>query len=253
MYLVSQKTEDRQKHLMAMGVVPCYVDAFENRYVNSDDEIDVDPTFPDIDIRFAKVPFWRSEIATQFIDFIEKHKSNIIPRIAGLKGRPHRGNQPRPRRRREPPVIDHDALAPSGLPEDWYRPEFLARLTFQATLELKMGPRMFPASGNFLSILPTTSNVTLYDPEGKHFMPSHISNIPLAQLQTNQVMLDAALLNPAFQFQNHALFQMPEAPEASTSASKPPPDNPESSEMNSLFDGINSDMEAQNMDGQPQS
>ena len=55
---------------MAMGVLPCFVDAFENRYANSEDEVETDPTFSELEIAWNKIPFWRSGTATQFVDFI---------------------------------------------------------------------------------------------------------------------------------------------------------------------------------------
>ncbi|EGG08746.1 uncharacterized protein MELLADRAFT_104553 [Melampsora larici-populina 98AG31] len=198
-----RKTEERQKYLMAMGVVPCYVDAFKNRYVNSDDKVKPNPTTPDSEIGYSKVPIWQSEIATQFIDFVEKRRRASLPRIAGLRGKSARGNKLRPRQRRDPPVIDHDALAPPGLPEDWYSPAFLAQLTFEDILDLKMAPRMFPDSGNFLSIIPTTLDVTLYDKSGEASMPPHISNIPLSQRGPPMNTFPGS---PEFQFINHPLF-----------------------------------------------
>ncbi|EGG06131.1 uncharacterized protein MELLADRAFT_106982 [Melampsora larici-populina 98AG31] len=247
---LQRKTEKRQKHLMAMGVVPCYVDAFENRYANSDDEVDVNPTFPEISINFSKYPFWRSPIANNFIDFIEGHKVHSTVRITGAKGRAPRGNKARPRQRRDPPVIDYDAVAPSGLPEDWYNPVFLAKCTFTDLLALKMAPRMFPQHGNFLSILPATNDVTLYDDEGVASIPPHVSNVPLAESQGSKQPPEfpqARHLN----FENHTVFVWPkdnEHPVAGPSTSRShqtTDDDPETDlemEHDSLFDGSDDEL-----------
>lgn len=193
------------------------------------------------------MPFWRSELATQFIDFLETHRSTVIPRLVGLNGRPRRGAKPRPRRRRQPPLIDYDTIPPSNLPEDWYNPAYLARLTFEDTLKLKMAPPMFPASGNFLCILPSTKDVTLYDSAGTAFIPPHLSNIPLSQSQASQILSESALKNPQFNFTNHTLFSAGTSASASAetsagvaSTSKAPG---EDDDLNSLFDGINSDVD----------
>ncbi|KAH9820132.1 hypothetical protein DFH28DRAFT_885850 [Melampsora americana] len=243
-----RKTEDRQQYLMAMGVVPCYVDAFANRYVNSDDEVEANPSAPDSEMAYSKVPSWRSQIATDFIDFVEKRRRASLPRIAGLKGKPKRGNKLRPRQRRDPPVIDFDAMAPPGLPEDWYNPAFLAQLTFEDILALKMTPRMFPDFGNFLSIMPSTLDVTLYSKSGEASMPNHIANIPLSQRSQIMDFPDA----PEFQFRNHPVFirpaetthpaettPVPGPPGTSTQA---PIDESELMEHDSLFDGSDDEL-----------
>lgn len=223
---------------MAMGVLPCFVDAFENRYANSEDEVETDPTFSELEIAWNKIPFWRSGTATQFVDFIEKQQTfnpsrNTTP---GLKGRPRRGNKARPRRRRSPPVVDYTAIAPPGLPEDWYNPEYLGRLTFEDVLKLNMRPRMFPASGNFLSIIPSTIDVTLYNQSGQASIPPHVSNIPVASCTTGITFPNS----PQFEFINHPIFSVPpqQTPASGSSA------NPEESELmehNSLFSGSDSD------------
>ncbi|KAH9814554.1 hypothetical protein DFH28DRAFT_1082762 [Melampsora americana] len=200
---LQRKTEKRQKHLMDMGVVPCYVDAFENRYCNSDDEVALDST--QRLVNYSKHPFWRSPIASKFIDFVEDHKVNSVVRIVGAKGRAPKGNAPRPRYRRDPPVIDYDAVAPSGLPEDWYNPAFLAKCTFADLLALKMAPRMFPLRGNFLSIVPDTNSVTLYNPEGTPFMPPHVSDIPLNESQGSKPPQEFPN-DTKYDFQNHPVF-----------------------------------------------
>ncbi|EGG12839.1 uncharacterized protein MELLADRAFT_58735 [Melampsora larici-populina 98AG31] len=255
-----RKTEDHQRYLMAMGTLPCYVDTFENRYVNSDCEVEPDATFPQYEIEYAKVPFWQSPIATQFIDFIENHRSTTKSVTPGFKGRPKRGNKARPRRRRNPPVVDYDVKPPPGLPEDWYNPEYLALITYEDILDLEMGPRMFPPSGNFMSIFPSISDVTLYDKSGEACIPPHLLNFPLAPFMTGRTFPEC----PQYDFVNHPLFNMPPrsanaeqpTPGSSANAQQPTPGSSanvqrsaamEESEFmmehDSLFDGSDSDEE----------
>ncbi|KAH9823204.1 hypothetical protein DFH28DRAFT_1078265 [Melampsora americana] len=220
---LQRKTERRQKHLMAMGVVPCYVD--------------VDPSAR-TPISYSKHPFWRSEIASN-------HKIDSVVRIVAATGRAPKGNPPRPRHRRDPPVINYEAVAPSGLPEDWYNPAFLGKCTFVDLLALKMAPRMFPQQGNFLSILPATNGVTLYNKDGTPSIPPHISDIPLNELQGNKQPQEFPHASQ-YNFQNHPIFCWPEkdnsSPVAGPSTSKGPcDDNDLDMDHNSLFDGSDND------------
>ncbi|KAH9815209.1 hypothetical protein DFH28DRAFT_1082508 [Melampsora americana] len=222
---LQRKTEKRQKHLMDMGVVPCYVDAFENQYCNSDDEVALDST--QRLVNYSKHPFWRSPIASKFINFVEDHKVNLVVQIVGAKG-----------------LIDYDAVAPSGLPEDWYNPAFLAKCTFADLLALKMAPRMFPLRGNFLSIVPDTNSVTLYNPKGTPFMPPHVSDIPLNESQGSKPPQEFPN-DSRYDFQNHPVFSWPAEAGPSTSKAAPLDVNEVvNMEHDPLFDGSDSDLDS---------
>jgi hypothetical protein len=150
-----QKSESRQDMLMDLGVLPSYVETFSNRYCNSDDEVEIDSSHHNTEVRFSMKPYWRSEDASAYVDWIERHREESeLRRITGIGNRPQNGSRPRPRSRRDPPVIDTSAVAPAGLPEDWYRLDFLVNLPFAKLLELDIQPPMFPLSGNFNDIIP---------------------------------------------------------------------------------------------------
>ncbi|CAH7690785.1 hypothetical protein PPACK8108_LOCUS26231, partial [Phakopsora pachyrhizi] len=125
-----QKSLGWQQFLEDINSNPAVVNCFNNKYCNSDDEISPDPAAHNMLVCFSKQPYWRSKIASNFIDWVEKKKHEDCGiQITGIKNRPKRGPASRARSWHHPPTVNEKAVVPAGLPSDWYAKEFLLFLT----------------------------------------------------------------------------------------------------------------------------
>ncbi|KAI7962702.1 hypothetical protein MJO28_000796 [Puccinia striiformis f. sp. tritici] len=136
-------------YLQQQGVHISFIEPFDDKDTNSDDEITVVNNTP---VASPKSPFWRSQRATEFIDWIEAKRRSQLISTTTLNKKMTYGVKAtlRPRHRLNPPIRNADALIPTGCPEDWYRPEFLATLTFADRKKLEV------SIGDFDYILPQT-------------------------------------------------------------------------------------------------
>ncbi|KAH9444045.1 hypothetical protein KEM48_011159 [Puccinia striiformis f. sp. tritici PST-130] len=152
---LKRKSVLRQLYLQQQGVHISFIEPFDDKDANSDDEITV---VNDTPVASPKSPFWRSQRATEFIDWIEAKRRSQRISTTTLNKKMTYGVKAtlRPRHRPNPPIPDPDALIPTGRPEDWYRPEFLATLTFADRKKLEVRPPIFNSIGDFDYILPQT-------------------------------------------------------------------------------------------------
>ncbi|KAI8444714.1 hypothetical protein BY996DRAFT_4554422, partial [Phakopsora pachyrhizi] len=139
-----QKSLGRQQFLEEINSNPAVVNCFNNKYCNSDDEISPDPAAHNMLVCFSQQPYWRSKIASNFIDWVEKKKHEDCGiQITGIKNRPKRGPASCARSQHHPPTVDEKAVVPAGLPSDWYAKEFLLFLTPAKKEALRMKAPVF--------------------------------------------------------------------------------------------------------------
>ncbi|POW12703.1 hypothetical protein PSHT_07998 [Puccinia striiformis] len=160
-----------QLYLQQQGVHINFIKPFDDTDANSEDEIIIENNTP---IALPKSPAWRSQRATEFIDWIEAKRRSQRVSSSTLRKKTTYGCKAtlRPRRRPQEPIIDEDALIPVGLPEDWYASDFLASLSFADKKVLKITPPIFHMIGDFQFILPQTAE-NLHS----HPLTAHISVI----------------------------------------------------------------------------
>ncbi|WAR62921.1 hypothetical protein PtB15_18B3 [Puccinia triticina] len=105
---LKRKSIAHQLYLQEQGVHARFVEPFDNKYVNSDDELALDNNTP---IALSKTPTWRSEKATAFIDWIEaRRRAQRVP-TSILAKKINYGSKAliRPRKRPDVPIFDDQA------------------------------------------------------------------------------------------------------------------------------------------------
>ncbi|PLW25602.1 hypothetical protein PCANC_23299 [Puccinia coronata f. sp. avenae] len=141
-----------QLYLQEQGVKRQYVEPFDKRYINSDDEV----TMKDkIVIALAKTPTWRLDKASSYIDWIEsRRRSQRISTTPSVRKRPN------------VPIYNDNARIPIGLPQDLYYPLFLDQQSSAKQKALQMTPTLFKMVDDFNLILPQThASFTKYPPK----------------------------------------------------------------------------------------
>jgi hypothetical protein len=144
-----------------------FIDPFDDRDANSEDELVMSNGIP---VSSPKSPAWRSQRATDFIDWVEAKRRSQRISTTTLRKKMTFGVKAtlRPRQRPDPPVVDHDARIPIGRPEDWYAPEFLATLSYADRKALEVKPPVFNNIADFHAILPQTQETFNVYPDVAH-------------------------------------------------------------------------------------
>ncbi|MBW0509314.1 hypothetical protein O181_049029 [Austropuccinia psidii MF-1] len=157
-------------YLQDQGVDEQFVTLFDEKTVNSDDEVVLKNESPLVQ---PKNPFWRSKKGTEFIDWIELRRRRI-KLSTGHKyltlGSFGPGASPRPRQRPNPPVFDLHAHIPIGLPRDFYDENFLSKLSYSEKHGLQMKPEIFDNIVNLDQILPHDAGSYKEWPKEAHIM-----------------------------------------------------------------------------------
>ncbi|KAH9443787.1 hypothetical protein Pst134EB_026181 [Puccinia striiformis f. sp. tritici] len=114
----------RQLYLQQQGVHLRFIDPFNDKDMNSEDELSEENGTP---VAIPKTPMWRSQKATEFIDWIKHHRRTrkvFINPIHKKQSRFTAGATARMRKRPLEPIYNEDRLIPVGLPEDCYSADF---------------------------------------------------------------------------------------------------------------------------------
>ncbi|KNZ48373.1 hypothetical protein VP01_5710g1 [Puccinia sorghi] len=81
---LKHKSIGRQLYLQEQGIHPRFIEIFDDKFINSDDEM----TYKDnVEIAAPKNPVWCSARATEFIDWIEKKRRNQKEEAGGSQDR----------------------------------------------------------------------------------------------------------------------------------------------------------------------
>ncbi|PLW57472.1 hypothetical protein PCANC_02616 [Puccinia coronata f. sp. avenae] len=149
-----RKSEARQLYLQKQGIHSRFIDPFNDKFVNSEDELSEENGQP---LALPKTPTWRSEKETAYIDWIKwrrrSQKVFVNPKQK-KQSRFSAGATARMRRRPSPQIPDNNARIPVGLPEDFYSIQFLNGLSFSEKKALEMTTPVFDMIEDFDSILP---------------------------------------------------------------------------------------------------
>ncbi|KAI7957552.1 hypothetical protein MJO28_004647 [Puccinia striiformis f. sp. tritici] len=161
---LKRKSVARQLYLQQQGVHPNFIEPFDEKSVNSDDELVVED---EVVVALAKTPFWRSHKATAFIEWIERRRRTqkvVIGKTGGF------GNQAalRPRRRPTPEIVHENCRIPVGLPQDFYSEAFLQTLSFADKKLLEIGPNLFDMIDDFDFIIPACEGNFHHYPDKAH-------------------------------------------------------------------------------------
>ncbi|EGF98634.1 uncharacterized protein MELLADRAFT_113383 [Melampsora larici-populina 98AG31] len=119
----TQRQSLKRLYLQNQGVHISFIEPFNNKDANSDNELVMHNDSP---LALAKVPAWRSQKATDFIDWIEARRRAQWVSTTTLQQKKKYGVKAtlRPHQRSQPPIINEKARIPIGLPEDWYSGDF---------------------------------------------------------------------------------------------------------------------------------
>ncbi|KAH9822267.1 hypothetical protein DFH28DRAFT_948170 [Melampsora americana] len=168
---LKRKSVVRQLYLQNQGVHLSFIEPFDDKDANSDDELVIQNDSP---LALAKVPAWRSQTATNFIDWIEARQRSQRISTTTLWQKKKYGVKAtlRPRQRSNPPIIDEKARIPIGLPvEDWYSGDFLSSLSYADKKALEIRPAIFTMIDDFSFILPQMSETFhAHDSEVPHIV-----------------------------------------------------------------------------------
>ncbi|POV94866.1 hypothetical protein PSHT_15982, partial [Puccinia striiformis] len=152
---LKRKSVARQLYLQQQGVHPNFIEPFDEKSVNSDDELVVED---EVVVALAKTPFWRSHKATAFIEWIERRRRTqkvVIGKTGGF------GNQAalRPRRRPTPEI---SAFLKTSTPKHSSKHSACDKKL------LEIGPNLFDMIDDFDFIIPACEGNFHHYPDKAH-------------------------------------------------------------------------------------
>ncbi|MBW0498434.1 hypothetical protein O181_038149 [Austropuccinia psidii MF-1] len=165
-----RKSQVRQLYLQEQGVDEQFITGFDEKTVNSNDEIFLKNEGPLVE---PENPFWCSLKATEYIDWIEfcQRRIKISPGNNYLTlDNFGSGSNPRARLLPNSPNVDLLAHIPIGLPHDFYDAQFLAGLSYSEEMALKIKPNLFNKIIELNHILPHDSGSFHNWPKKAHIM-----------------------------------------------------------------------------------
>ncbi|WAQ91665.1 hypothetical protein PtA15_15A55 [Puccinia triticina] len=150
---LQRKSVARQLYLQKEGVHGRFIEPFDDKFVNLEDELSEENGQP---LALPKTPTWRSKKATAFIDWIElrRRSQKVFGKPKQNKSRFSAGATARMRKRPSPEIPDDNVHIPIGLPEDFYATQFLNGLSFAEKKALQVTTPIFDMIDQFDTILP---------------------------------------------------------------------------------------------------